>query len=292
MKTASPTIIITGANGFLGKELISHFSKKNYRIIGLVRSPDAGQPLQNVTYQKHDLAKKLDESLFKGADYLIHAAYVKEDKHTPNALAINLNGTKQLLKASRKHKLKRNIFISSMSAQPDALSTYGKQKYKIEKLFTDKNDVVIRSGLIIGRGGLIQQIVKLIKTLHVAPLIGGGGQPLQIIAVYDLVKAIEIILPSKIHGVLTIAEPTVFTYKEFYRTVAQHLRTPLLLIPVPFFVPLLVINLAKLTGISVGITKDNLLGIKRLRSVDTSADLEKLRLKVDPLEKVLKKVTL
>lgn len=292
MKTASPTIIITGANGFLGKELISHFSKKNYRIIGLVRNPDAGQPLQNVTYQKHDLAKKLDESLFKGADYLIHAAYVKEDKHTPNAFAINLNGTKQLLKASRKHKLKRNVFISSMSAQPDALSTYGKQKYKIEKLFSHKNDVVIRSGLIIGAGGLVQQITTFIRRFHVAPLIGGGTQPLQIIAVYDLVKAIDALLSSKISGTLTIAEQTVFTYKEFYRTIAANLHISLALVPVPFFIPLLAIKLAKTVGIPLSITRDNLLGIKRLRGVDTKADLAKINLKPDHLEDVLRKVNL
>lgn len=292
MKTKQPTIIITGANGFLGRELVIHFSKKNYDVIGLVRNPGAQQSLKNVTYKKHDLSKKLDESILKNADYLIHTAYIKEDRNTPNAFDLNLNGTKQLLKASRKYKLKRTIFISSMSAQPDALSTYGKQKYEIEKLFTHKTDIVIRSGLIIGRGGLVQQITNFIKRFHLAPLIGGGKQPLQVIAVYDLVTAIDTLLSLKINGTLTIAEPTVFSYKEFYRTIASHLHTPLVLLPVPFFLPLIAIRLAKIVGIPLAITKDNLLGIKRLRSVDTKADLAKINLKPDPLEISLQKVNL
>ena len=292
MKSRQPTIIITGANGFLGTELVAHFRKNNFQVIGLVRNPEAQKSLKNVVYQKHDLSKKLDDSLFKNADYLIHAAYIKEDKNTPNAFALNLKGTKQLLMASRKHKLKRTIFISSMSAQPDALSTYGKQKYEIEKLFSHKNDAVIRSGLIIGKGGLVQQITTFIRKFHVAPLIGGGRQPLQIIAVYDLVKAIDALLSSKIRGTLTIAEPTVFTYKEFYRAIATHLRTSLVLLPVPFFMPLLAIQLARALGIPLSITKDNLLGIKRLRSVDTTADLAEINIKPDRLDEVLKKIKL
>lgn len=292
MKSRQPTVIISGANGFLGKELVAHFSKKEYLVVGLVRNPELQKPLKNVIYQKHDLSKKLDDSPFKDADYLIHTAYIKEDKATPNAFTLNLKGTKQLLAASRKYKLKRTIFISSMSAQPDALSTYGKQKYEIEKLFSHKNDVVIRSGLIIGAGGLIQQITSFIKKFHVAPLIGGGTQPLQIIAVYDLVKAIDTLLSSKINGTLTIAEPTVFTYKEFYRAIAANLHISLVLLPVPFFIPLFAIQLAKAVGIPLSITKDNLLGIKRLRSVDTKADLEKIKLKPARLEEVLQKVNL
>lgn len=292
MKSNQPTIIISGANGFLGKELVAHFSRKNFHVVGLVRNPEIQKPLKNVTYKKHDLSKKLDDVLFKNADYFVHAAYIKEDKTTPNAFALNLSGTKQLVKASRKYNLKHTIFISSMSAQPDALSTYGKQKYEIEKLFSHKNDVVIRSGLIIGAGGLVQQITNFIRKFHIAPLIGGGTQPLQIIAVYDLVKAIETLLSSKISGTLTIAEPTVFTYKEFYRAIAANLHMSLVLLPVPFFIPLFAIQFAKAIGIPLSITKDNLLGIRRLRSVDTKADLAKINLKPDRLEKVLRKVRL
>lgn len=289
MKTKAPIVVITGASGLVGTELVTHFSKQGWQVVGLVRNPNRMPQTKNVRWAAHDLSKELNESVFKNADFMVHAAYVKEDRSTPNAYDINVSGTKQLIEASRKYKLKKSLFMSSMSAQPDALSSYGKQKFEIEKLFDSKQDVVIRSGLVIGNGGLIKQIAQFIKTKHVAPLIGGGMQPLQVVAVYDLATAIEKLLLSKLHGTFTVAEPTVFTYKSFYKIVGQKLHTPLLLIPVPFFIPLLAIRTAKLLHVPLGITEDNLLGVKKLRSVDTMSDLQKIGITLDPLETILDK---
>lgn len=106
MATSKPkTIIITGAGGFLGSALVKYFKKQGWHVIALVRNAKKYKQA-GVEYVEYDLTQPLDDSVFAGADYLVHAAYVKYDRKHPDAMNINLEGAKQLLKASRQHKLK------------------------------------------------------------------------------------------------------------------------------------------------------------------------------------------
>lgn len=289
MPNKQPTIVITGAHGFLGAHLVTHFAAKGWQVRALVRSPATAKKQPNVTYLAYDMTKDFDaRKIFTDADYLVHTAYIKEDRKHPNAFELNMEGTKQLLEASRTHKLKKNIFLSSMSALPDAVSTYGKQKYAIQKLFNDTQcDVVIRSGLMIGNAGLIREISQFIKTKHIAPLIDGGNQPLQTIAIYDMVRVIDRILELDVAGTFTIAEPAPITYRGLYKAIAKQLHTPLLLIPVPFWIPLTVIRTIQMLHLPFKITEDNLQGIRKLRAEDTTEDLAKLHITLDPIEIVL-----
>lgn len=289
MSKKQPTIVITGANGFLGTQLVNHFAKKGWEVRALVRNPKTAKPQPHVTFMAYDMTKAIDDAIFAGADYLVHAAYIKEDRQHPNAFELNMEGTKQLLTASRAHKLKKNIFLSSMSAQSDAVSTYGKQKYAIQALFNRNADVVIRSGLMIGNAGLIREISQFIKTKHMAPLIDGGNQPLQTIAVYDMVRVIDRIIGRDVTGIFTIAEPAPITYRGLYKAIAKKMRTPLVLIPVPFWIPLMVIRTIQMLHLPFKITEDNLQGLRKLRVEDTTNDLATLQITLDPIEIVLDK---
>lgn len=282
------TIIITGANGFLGSALVEDFRQDGWRVIALVRNAQKYKA-PGVTYVEYDLAKPFDASVFAGADYLVHAAYVKSDNKHPDALSINVEGAKRLLKASRQHKLKRNVFISSMSAHSGAESTYGKQKLAVEKLFSGPDCTVIRSGLIMGNGGMVGQMAAFMKSKHVVPLIGGGEQPLQVIAVYDLVRVIKAVLASNQSGLLTIATPEIYSYKTFYKALSKHLGTPVLFVPVPYALLMGGVKLTTLLHLPLSINEDNVLGLKNLRSANTADDLRTIDIALDNLEQVLSK---
>jgi nucleoside-diphosphate-sugar epimerase len=285
------TIIITGASGFLGSELVNHFKKKGWSVTALVRNAQKYK-LSGVKYVEYDLAKPFDASVFAGADYLVHAAYVKYDNKHPDALNINVEGAKQLLKASRQHKLTRNIFISSMSAHSGAESTYGRQKLAVEKLFKGSDCTIIRSGLIMGDGGIVKQMTGFMKSKHAAPLIGGGKQPLQVIAVYDLVRVVDAILTKNLPGAFTIATPEVYTYKTFYKSLSNRLGTVVVFVPVPLSMLMGVTKLTAALHLPMAINEDNVLGLKNLRSAKTADDLAILGIELDNLEQILSKSSL
>lgn len=286
-ETSASVVAITGANGLVGSELTSYFLSKGWRVVALVRNPDK-YDVPGVKSVRYDLADGFDESAFKDVDYLVHTAYLQKNRKHPDAFDINVRAADQLLATSRKYKLKKAVFMSSMSAHKEAVSSYGLQKLAIEKLFNSSTDVNLRSGLIIGNGGIVKRMAAFMKSKHVVPLIGGGRQPLQIIGVSNLAKIIEKVLTTPdLHGIFTVATERVYTYKEFYQAITKRLNIKVLFVPVPFWLLLAIVRVISWLHLPLDVNEDNLWGLKKLRAVDNRQDLEKIGVKVDELAKVL-----
>jgi nucleoside-diphosphate-sugar epimerase len=287
MNKNQPTIAITGANGFLGTTLVQHFAKQGWQVVGLVRNPAAHKNTAAVTYRAYDITKPISDDMVKDVTYVVHTAYVKYGRQHPNAMDINIEGAKALLKACKQQDVKKALFMSTMSAHSEATSIYGKQKLTIEQLFISAGGVTLRSGLILGNGGIVRDMAKFMKTKHAVPVIDGGKQPLQTIAVYDLARVIEAALTKNIRGILTVATPRIYSYKEFYQVLARHIHAKVLFVPVPYFVLLTAFNAAALLHVPLDLGADNLRGLKQLRSADTASDLNKLGLEIDDLDTAL-----
>jgi nucleoside-diphosphate-sugar epimerase len=282
-----PTIIITGANGFVGSALVSYYADQGWHVRAAVRDPSKFANTTLVTYMPYDITKKPSSKLFLGANYLVHAAYIKQSRHTPNASDLNLKGSEALALVAHQNNI-ATIFMSTMSAHEGALSSYGKHKVAAEQFFNGKHDSIIRAGLIIGQGGLAKSMVHFMKTKRVVPLINGGNQPLQTIAIDDLLGATHAIFVRKLHGTFIVAEPKSHTYKTFYQMIAKKLRIKVLFVPVPVVVPMAVIATIHALHIPFAITKDNLLGLTQLRAIDTASDLGRLGIKVKTFAQTLR----
>lgn len=286
MSKHTPTIAVTGAQGFIGGSIVDYFAAKGWQVRALVRRvPDTQHP--GVTYVPYDLTQPLKSTTLKGVDYLVHAAYIKSSPSTPNALELNLKGTERLLASARTHRLQRVVFLSSLSAQPDALSAYGKQKYAIERLFDGPEDTVIRPGLVIGNGGLVREMTDFIRTKHIVPLIGGGNQPLQIIGIDELVTGIDTVLSTNLSGDFTLASAQTYPYREFYRLLAKRAGTWALYIPLPFVAAQAILKLSQLAHVPLAITEDNLLGLKQMKRLSTNASLKTVGITIRPLAQTI-----
>jgi nucleoside-diphosphate-sugar epimerase len=289
--TLSKTVAITGASGFLGGELIKHFSDQGWQVIALVRKPRLSDN-PAVRYEHYDITEVPEDGLLDGVDVVVHTAFVKYDAKHPDAMESNITGAKSLLKAAKKAGVKKTIFISSMSSHEDAISVYGRQKLAIEQLFDLKRDVVLRCGLILGKGGIVQEMAQFMRTKHAVPLIGGGKQPLQVIGVYDLARLIQKAAEANFGGRFVAANPQVYTYRQFYQALAKALRVKVLYVPVPYSVLVTVFRVVTLLRLPLGVGEDNLQGLKMLRSMESANDLKKLGIKLDNLEEVLAKISL
>jgi nucleoside-diphosphate-sugar epimerase len=284
MPSTNPTIAITGASGFIGMALTDYLCRQGYEVVALVRNSERRAPRTHVTYRDYDITKPLPSGTLRGVDYLVHAAYVK-DQGQADAFDVNVEGAKRLLAASHQAKLQRSIFLSSLSAKQEADSTYGRQKLAIEGLFISSDDVVLRLGLVVGDGGLTKQTVLQLRAKHVLPLIDGGRQPIHYIGVEDVSQAIDAVIRKKVHGrIYTIADPTSISYKEFYGRVARSLRIRVLPVPIPYWALLLLIRLTSAVGLSIGITEDNLRGLKKMSRINNAKDMVALGVHLTPLE--------
>jgi nucleoside-diphosphate-sugar epimerase len=287
MNSELPTVFITGASGFVGSQLVNFLAARGWNVVGLVRDPEKFETRKNVRYVAYDLHKPFDAAILRGADYLVHAAYVKFDRAHKDAFELNVSGTERLLAAAREYGVKKSVFMSSMSAHEGAVSVYGRQKLAIEALLDASNDVILRCGLIVGNGGIVQQMAKFLQTKRVVPLVDGGTQPLQIIGIHNLLEVVEQVFERDLHGRFVVANPKVYAYKDLYNAMGGRLGVKPIFVPVPFFVLLAAMRAMAFLRLPLAVSEDNLWGLKKLRAVDNSADVKELDVELDTLHEAL-----
>ncbi|HEY0030654.1 MAG TPA: NAD-dependent epimerase/dehydratase family protein [Bacteroidia bacterium] len=268
------TIIITGANGFIGESLVSYFHVLGWKVRALVHNSPKNK-LPDVDYFPYDMEDCPLESVFEGADFLVHCAYLRHDRNR-NSNTININGTRDLIALCRKQNIKP-VFLSSFSAHPAAASHYGKTKFESEKLFDLSRDLVLKSGFVIGKKGMGAEIVNKIKSSKWFPLVGGGLQPIQTIAIDDLCLIINGVLDKDASGLFHIAEAEAITMKSFYEEIALQLNRKIVFIPMPTSFMYAICRFAETVGLKLPVSSESVLGLKHLIKFDTRKDLAKLQ---------------
>ncbi len=284
-----PTIIITGSRGLVGSGLVSHFSKLGFQVRAFQRGPKNGNHL--VTYYPFDLADVQDNG-FEGADYIVHCAYRPVISRYDRELGVNIDieGTSKIITLAIKYGIKI-VFLSTLSAHSAAKSYYAKNKLLAERLFDTHKDLILKIGIVIGNGGgLFGRIISNLKKHKIIPLIGGGKQYTQTIALDDLCRIIEIGIKQNITGSFKISHPNSITTKELYHEIADSIGTRCLFISVPLGVVYQLVRFIECMGFKLSFTSENILGLKDLRVFDTTTDLERFGVTVKNYKVTLEKL--
>lgn len=163
------TILITGANGFLGQYLTCHLKKAGLHTVATGRGECRIQKCSDIDYVEADLTdpEAVTNMLGKiNPDVIIHnAALSKPDECENNqsfCLDVNVETTRSLLKGDAAHF----IYISTdfifgengphaENAEPEPLNFYGKSKLMAEKLVMQAKGkyTIVRPVFIYGAAG-------------------------------------------------------------------------------------------------------------------------------------------
>jgi nucleoside-diphosphate-sugar epimerase len=272
-----PSIIITGANGFIGEQLVNYFSAKVWLVKAFVHAMPTNK-IEGVEYVIYNLEYVPNENIFNSVNYLVHAAYLKADKNK-NAEATNIEGTKRLLDICRKHNVKF-LFISSFSAHKEAESQYGKIKLASEKLFDVSKDVILKPGFVLGKKGLSGQLIERIQSSRFFPLFGGGLQPIQTIAMDDFCLIVDKVFSNNISGLYHVAEPDAISMKVFYEEIALQSNKTIKFVSFPTSLLLIICKVFESVGIKLPVSSENVKGLKHLTKFDTKEDLNKIGIRL------------
>ncbi len=275
-------IAVTGANGFVGGQLVSYLSAQGYEVIRLQRRSIVG-PMDRF-FDVRSIESIPD---LTGIDALIHTAFIKYDRiNIPDSSEFNIATTLALEQACHASGTKF-VFLSTMSAHSDALSHYGKHKYDIEQKLDTTKSLIFRLGLVIGDKGLFDSIKTAISNGLFIPLVGNGSQPIQTIAVSDVCRIIEKAIMADMTGSYTIGTEKVYTLKDLYTATALRLNKKPIFISVPYQLVNMALSTIEALRIPFNVSKENLLGLKQLKAFDTKKDLEKLGITILDMDQAL-----
>jgi len=263
MSETKPSILITGANGFIGSELCRRFVSEEFVVIAGVR-PTADRTMIEklpLSFRQGDVtdADSLPE-MVAGVDYVIHNAGLVKANTEAELFAVNEQGTRNLFDAIAKHNptVKKVIYISSLAVAgpsrigrpvvetdpPNPVSTYGHSKAAGERValsFKDRFPVVsVRPPAVYGPGD--KEMFAIFRTVYrgLLPRIGNMSRRVQLVHVDDLCRGVFLAVTAKTKSgaIYFLAERMAYTMNEMMTLIrrASGRSTIPVVIPGPVFI--------------------------------------------------------
>lgn len=235
-------ILFTGMSGYLGKNFLGKINElKEFDIVCLSRRKISG--LSTVLGDFLD-KQNLDIAL-KGVHTVVHMAS-ETSSDSKDLYNTNVIGTRNIVEAAKKNKVKRFIYISSTSVLHYPDKPYQKSKLQAEGLVKKDfpNYIIIRPSEIYG--GIDSQHYTLhIKKIRKGGLVflSSGDHYVQPVYVGDVVKAIIKVIKSKETGTYIVAGKKPIKQSEVYKILKDKFNKNCTLIFTPNFIAYIVINI-------------------------------------------------
>jgi uncharacterized protein YbjT (DUF2867 family) len=159
-----PTVLLTGATGYVGGRLIPLLQSQHVRLRCLARDPDRLRPLVKDSTQivRGDVlaAETLDAALqgVHTAYYLVHLMsgsgdFEKDDRRAAIHFA----------DAAKRAGVRRIIYLGGLGDDADPkLSPHLRSRHEVGKIFRDSGipTIEFRAGMVLGAGSLSLQLMK------------------------------------------------------------------------------------------------------------------------------------
>lgn len=256
-------MLITGASGFIGRNVCKEFEQKGHQVIKVVRKRSLSREA-SLGFIPMDISPQTDwgELLF-GVDVVIHLAAVAHKKLSEDSIdeleLVNVLATERLAKEALFAGVKKFIFISSIGVNgaqtlrspfseydpPNPHNFYAESKLKAENILTElfsqsaNSLYIIRLPLVYGvdAPGNFASLIKLVRTLPVNPFVSIHNQR-SLVSVYNvasLLVFLSVDCDRKTDRPLLFADTTAST-SQVCEEIADSLGKNLKPLPLPKFI--------------------------------------------------------
>ena len=221
------TITITGANGFVAKNLRNFLSKNHIKVIAIARKTFQKHHTETVVYSKTLLEKGLQNKL-RNCDALVHLIGIGKQSSKYN-FEDNIDLTKNMIKTCKKSGIKKIVYISGLGVTKNSRSDYFISKYKAEQEIINSglDYTIFRPSYIVGKKDYLSKFIlkQIKKGIVIIP--GSGKYHLQPIFVEDVAKIIlESISEKKFSNkILDLVGPEIIKFEDFVKYFVKNKKT-------------------------------------------------------------------
>jgi len=259
-------ILVTGANGFVGRALVSSLSGRDdcsVAVLSRYYTESFGESVHQTVSEQPFEELALAQAV-RGVDVIIHCAgrahvmSESTDSALSEYLLVNVEFSRRLARAAVKVGVARLVYLSSVKVNgesterrgpfhpedvPDPQDPYGVSKWEAEQALRDELGhecelVVVRPPLIYGPGvkGNLETLQRAIVNKRLLPL-GALSNLRSMIGLANLVDFIGCCArhPNASGKVLIPCDQKDVSVKQLAREIASANGVPLRLVPVPAF---------------------------------------------------------
>jgi NADH dehydrogenase len=221
-------IVVTGASGFIAKNLRKYLSEQDIELISISRNDFKNFKNEikiiSKNYNEKNILKKIQNS-----DALIHLVGIGKQSVNTDYDMINTDLTKHVVNLSKKSRIKKIIFLSGLGVSSNTSLGYFISKYNAEKQIIDSGleFTIFRPSYIVGKDDLFSKNLK--KQIKSGEIIipGSGTYSIQPIHVSDVVKVIfeslsQLRFKNKI---IDLVGPDYVTFEKYVKLFSKGTKT-------------------------------------------------------------------
>ena len=221
-------IVVTGASGFIAKNLRKYLSEQNIELISISRNDFKNFKNEikiiSENYEEKNILKKI-----KNSDVLIHLVGIGKQSVSSDYDMINTDLTKHVVNLSKKARIKKIIFLSGLGVSSNTALGYFISKYNAEKQIIDSglDFTIFRPSYIVGKDDLLSKNLKnQIKSGEII-IPGSGTYSIQPIHVSDVVKVIfESLSQLKFNNkIIDLVGPDFVTFEKYVKLFSKGTKT-------------------------------------------------------------------
>ncbi len=218
-------VFVTGATGFVGREIMRQLHLAGYATRILARDGDSTRVHDMITrYQAEvHVGNALDpDSLgggLNGMDAVIHLVGIISEAGEATFENVHTRGTRNIVEAAQRANVRRLVHLSALGTRPNAVSRYHQTKWAAEELVrrSGLDFTIFRPSLIYGpQDKFVNLFARMIRLSPVVPLMGRGRAKFQPVAVESVASAFVRSLnePKSIGQTYDLCGPETFTLPE------------------------------------------------------------------------------
>lgn len=209
-------ILLTGANGFIGRNIMTALSATGHEVTPASRSNgiDFCRMLSPEDWLPH----------LEGADAVINCAGIIAESGSQRFESLHTVAPSALFRACARTGVRRVLQISALGADETGFTAYHLSKRAADDCLRSLalDWFVLRPSLIYGRGGKSADLFMWMAMLPMIPVIGDGQQVLQPVHISDVVATVLRSLASpEVRQTIDIVGTETITFAEWLQTIRQ-----------------------------------------------------------------------
>ena len=241
----SKEILLFGATGQIGRNLIRKLSNNNYKITAVTRNihragyilkTQANPGYLTLVELKNFQLEKIEE-LIKNCSICVNLIGILYESKKISFKTIHTNLPSMLSSVANKYKIEKFLHLSSLGIEKSSDSKYASSKLegeiKIKKNF--KNSIIVKPSIVYSVDDkFTTNFMTLLSRLPIMPLYYGGKTKFAPIHVLDLVDILyDLIDGENRNMILECVGPEELSFKEIISKLLFSIKKKRLMIPLP-----------------------------------------------------------
>lgn len=245
MQNNQKIIALFGGSGFIGKHLMRHLTKLDYRVKVVTRNPylkgylkPLGNPGQIELFKINIFNTEEVKQVLKNCDLVINLVGILFETRKQKFNQIHSQFPHLLSQLCNELGIKNFVHVSALGVKEKHVSRYMQSKLQGEKNIQDnfKPSVILRPSIVFGpEDKFFNTFASIAQFSPVLPLIGGKTKFAPIYCgdvAKAIVKALE--LNNSEPKIYELGGPENYSFKELMEILLTEIKKKRFLIPIPF----------------------------------------------------------